>query len=566
MELIKPYGGYLKELYLTAIDSSVEKVNLRDYPSWDMTPQQLRDLELLLSGAFSPLEGFMTQFDYESVVSDMRLVNGTFWPVPVTFEVNQSFIEKIKAGSRIALLDQTGVPIAVMEVSEIWTSNAEYQTGMIFHQSKQLKSDETNVETFCLAGRVYGLEASKYNQDSSWSRNGPAEQRALFHQLGWNSVVGFQLTNVMHRAQVEFASNVTKQFGANLLLQAMVGEFKLGDINHFSRMRCYEYVVNEFSDQSVLLNHLPLSFSRIGPREAMCLAIVSRNYGCACVIIEQNHSGQESNLDCENLLISDESLKIIEKFKKELGVEIINFPKMVYLEKRGQFCPVDQVGSNEMAQYLSEDELKRRLRKGVSIPSWFTYPKILSELRKIHPPLSKMGFTVFLTGLSGSGKSTIANALTTKLMQIGARAITLLDGDVVRKHLSSELGFSKEHRNINILRIGYVASEITKNGGVAICAPIAPYTVTRRQVRDMIDRLGGFVEVYVATPLETCEQRDRKGLYAKARAGLIKEFTGISDPYEVPEKPEIKIDTRNCTPNEAADLIVVNLKKMGFIK
>jgi sulfate adenylyltransferase len=566
LKLIKPYGGYLKELYLSAIDSSTEKVNIRDYPSWNMTSQQLRDIELLLSGAYSPLEGFMTQSDYESVLGDMRLANGIFWPVPLTFEVNQLFVEKIKAGSRIALLDETGVSIAVMVISEIWISNSEYQTGMIFHQTKRLKSDETKEEVYCLAGRVYGLEAPKYNQDPKWSRNSPAEQRALFQQLGWNSVVGFQLTNVMHRAHVEFASNITKQFRAHLLLQAMVGDVKPCDIDHFSRMRCYEYVIEELPDQSVMLNHLPISFSRIGPREAMCLAIVSRNYGCARVIIEQKHSRQESNLDFENPLILDESLKVIEKYKMELGVEIINFPKMVYLEKRGQFCPVNQVGNDEMAQYLSGDELKRRLRKGASIPSWFTYPKVLRELRKIHPSLSRMGFTVFLTGLSGSGKSTIANALTAKLMQIGERVITLLDGDVVRKHLSSELGFSKEHRNINILRIGYVASEITKNGGVAICAPIAPYTVTRRQVRDMIERLGGFVEVYVATPLETCEQRDRKGLYAKARAGLIREFTGISAPYEVPEKPEIKIDTRNCSPDEAAELIVVNLKKMGFIK
>ena len=206
-----------------------------------------------------------------------------------------------------------------------------------------------------------------------------------------------------------------------------------------------------------------------------------------------------------------------------------------------------------------------RDREGRDIPSWFTYPEVAAELRTSYPPRSHQGFTVLFTGLSGAGKSTIASILLTKLLEEGGRPVTLLDGDLVRKNLSSELGFSKEHRDINIRRIGWVASEITRNGGIAICAPIAPYEAIRQEVRSLVEPLGGFILVHLSTPLDVCESRDRKGLYAKARSGLLKEFTGVSDPYEVPERAEVRIDTSRLSAEAAADLVLLHLRAEGYL-
>jgi sulfate adenylyltransferase len=256
----------------------------------------------------------------------------------------------------------------------------------------------------------------------------------------------------------------------------------------------------------------------------------------------------------------------MEQFRDELGIGMVPFKEMVFVEERGQYAPTGEVAETETVLKLSGTEVRRRLQEGIDIPEWFSYPEVVAELRRSRPPRSRQGFTVLFTGLSGSGKSTVAHALLNKLMELGGRPVTLLDGDIVRKHLSSELGFSKEHRELNIQRIGFVASEITKNGGIALCAPIAPYTSTRRTVRQMIEEKGGFVEVHVATPLEVCEARDRKGLYARARRGEIQNFTGISDPYEEPENPEIRIDTQDCTPDEAAHQIVLKLEHLGYIK
>jgi sulfate adenylyltransferase len=238
---------------------------------------------------------------------------------------------------------------------------------------------------------------------------------------------------------------------------------------------------------------------------------------------------------------------------------------MAYVEDKDSYMPQDEVPEDSRVLSISGTELRRRLAEGLEIPEWFTYPEVAKELQKSHPPRRRQGFTVFFTGLSGAGKSTIANVLLVKLLEMGGRPVTLLDGDIVRKNLSSELGFSKEHRDINIRRIGYVASEITKNGGIAVCAPIAPYDRVRKEVREMIEPLGGFILVFTATPIDVCEQRDRKGLYAKARAGQIKEFTGISDPYEEPEDCEVAIDTTDLNPDEAAQEILLHLEQQGYI-
>jgi sulfate adenylyltransferase len=315
-----------------------------------------------------------------------------------------------------------------------------------------------------------------------------------------------------------------------------------------------------------MLSLLPLAMRMGGPREAMWHAIIRKNYGCTHLIVGRDHAGPGKDSKGEDFYGPYDAQALLKEYADELDITMVPFQLMVYAENRAQYVPVDDTTDDDTVLNISGTELRRRLAEGLDIPEWFSFPDVVEELRRTHPPRHMQGFTVFFTGLSGSGKSTIANALMTKLMEIGGRPVSLLDGDIVRKNLSSELGFSKEHRNLNITRIAYVASEITKNRGIAICAPIAPYASTRRVVRDTISPVGGFLEIHVATSLEVCEARDRKGLYAKARAGIIKEFTGISDPYEVPENAEMVIDTVSISPDLAAHRILVKLEAMGYIR
>jgi sulfate adenylyltransferase len=340
---------------------------------------------------------------------------------------------------------------------------------------------------------------------------------------------------------------------------------KPGDVDHFTRVRCYEAVMRHYPDQTTAMALLHLAMRMAGPREALWHALIRRNHGCTHFVVGRDHAGPGKNSQGEDFYGPYDAQELVTKHADEIGIEMVPFQAMVYVQERAQYVPINEVKDDETKLNISGTELRRRLREGLEIDEWFSYPDVVAELRKTHPPRDKQGFTLFFTGLSGSGKSTIANAVMVKLLEAGGRPVTLLDGDLVRKNLSSELSFSKEHRDLNILRIGYVASEITKNGGIAICAPIAPYTSTRSQVRDMIEPLGGFLEIHVATSLEVCENRDRKGLYAKARAGLIKEFTGIDDPYETPESPELVIDTVDMSPDEAAHKILLKLESMGLL-
>ena len=370
----------------------------------------------------------------------------------------------------------------------------------------------------------------------------------------------------MHRAHQELTFRAAKEMEANLLIHPVVGMTKPGDVDHFTRVRCYEQVLHHYPDQTTMLSLLPLAMRMAGPREALWHALIRKNYGCTHFIVGRDHAGPGVDSNGKPFYGPYDAQELMQSYADELDITMVPFKNMVYVEDRAEYQPQDEVAEGTEILQISGTELRRRLREGLEIPEWFSFPEVIAELRKTHPPRYRQGFTVFFTGLSGSGKSTIANALMVKLLELGGRQITLLDGDIVRKNLSSELGFSKEHRDLNILRIGYVASEITKNGGIALCAPIAPYSATRRLVRDLIEPVGGFLEVHVATPLEVCESRDRKGLYAKARAGLIKGFTGIDDPYENPDDPEMRIDTTNLTPDLAAHRIVIKLESMGFIR
>ena len=340
---------------------------------------------------------------------------------------------------------------------------------------------------------------------------------------------------------------------------------KPGDVDHYTRVRCYLALLPHYPQHMVTLSLLPLAMRMGGPREAVWHAIIRKNYGCTHFIVGRDHAGPGVDTKGNPFYGPYDAQEMLTKYSDELGVSMVPFKMMVYLPRRDTYIPMDKVSESDETLSISGTELRSRLAESREIPDWFTFPEVAEELTKTYPPRTKQGFTVFFTGLSGSGKSTIAKALLVTLLEMGGRPVTLLDGDIVRKNLSSELGFSKEHRDINIKRIGFVASEITKNSGIAICAPIAPYDNIRREVRSLIEPMGGFILVHASTPLEVCEQRDRKGLYAKAREGIIKEFTGISDPYETPEDADLAIDTTDVSPEEAVRTILLHLEHEGYI-
>jgi len=565
----EPHGDELKQLYLTETAAEQEKQRARDYRSWDLTARQLSDVELILNGAFSPLEGFLTETEYKQVVRDMRLPSGVLWPIPVTLDVSPEFAGSTSKDEFIALRDPEGVLIATMEVSDIWEPDKAEEASGVFgtqddhHPGVHYLMHRTG--KMYLGGKLRGVEPPT-SYAFKLLRDSPAELRGRFRKLGWRKVVAFQTRNPMHRAHHDMTLRAARDTEANLLIHPVIGMTRPGDVDHYTRVRCYEHMLKYYPEQTTALSLLNLAMRMAGPREALWHAIIRKNYGCTHFIVGRDHAGPGTDADGKSYYEPYAAQALLKEYEGEIGVTMVPFKEMVYVEEKAQFLPVDEVEPGMQAFKISGTELRRRLREGLEIPEWFSYPEIVEELRKSHPPRHKQGFTVFFTGLSGSGKSTIANALFAKLLELGGRRVTMLDGDLVRKHLSSELGFSREHRDINILRIGWVASEITRHGGIAICAPIAPYAATRRRVREMVEEGGAFIEIYVATPIEVCEQRDRKGLYAKARAGVIKEFTGISDPYEVPANPEMVIDTRALTPDLAAHRILVKLESLGYIK
>lgn len=565
----QPHGGDLKNLYLSADAASKEQDAAREYASWDLTERQLCDIELLLNGAFSPLEGFLNQADYDSVVARMRLTSDVLWPMPITLDVSEEFSSKIKSGDKVALRDLEGVVIATIEVGDIWTPNKKIEAESVYGSSDEAHPAVHYLNNIAnpvyVGGKLAGIEVPTH-YDFKHLRDGPAEMRDRFQKLGWRKVVAFQTRNPMHRAHQELTLRAARDVEANLLIHPVVGMTKPGDVDHFTRVRCYEHILDRYPDQTTMLSLLPLAMRMGGPREAMWHAIIRKNFGCTHLIVGRDHAGPGKDSNGEDFYGPYDAQALLKEHADELDITMVPFQLMVYAENRAQYLPIDETSDDDTVLNISGTELRRRLAEGLDIPEWFSFPDVVEELRRTHPPRHQQGFTVFFTGLSGSGKSTIANALMTKLMEIGGRPVSLLDGDIVRKNLSSELGFSKEHRDLNVTRIGYVASEITKNRGIAICAPIAPYTSTRRVVREMISLVGGFLEIHVSTSLEVCEARDRKGLYAMARAGTIKEFTGISDPYEIPENAEMAIDTVGITPDLAAHRILVKLEAMGFIR
>lgn len=564
-----PHGGRLIGPIVGPDRRTELQVASRDWPSCVLTPRQLCDLELLLNGGFSPLQGFLSRADWESVCDSMRLASGLIWPIPVTLDVPENLACKLDSNRTLALRDAEGVLLAALHVDEVWQSDRLAEAEMVYgttnaeHPGVAYLLQKTN--PWYVGGRIEGIELP-HHYDFAGLRPTPTELRAEFSRLGWDKIVAFQTRNPMHRAHCELTLRAMNDANASLLIHPVVGLTKPGDVDYFTRVRCYQALLAHYPPETVKLALLPLAMRMAGPREAVWHAIIRKNYGCTHLIVGRDHAGPGKDSTGKAFYDSYAAQELLKQHEAELGVRMVPFRMMVYLQDEDRYVPEDEVNDGKRALNISGSELRRNLSEGKPIPSWFTFPEIARELQQTYLPRQKQGFTVFFTGLSGAGKSTLANALLVKLLETGGRPVTLLDGDVVRKHLSSELGFSKEHRDINIRRIGFVASEITKNGGIALCAPIAPYESVRKEVRNMVASYGGFILVHVATPLAVCEQRDRKGLYAKARAGIIAHFTGVSDPYETPKDADIVIDTADTQPEEAVATILDHLAQKGFIK
>jgi len=566
--LIQPHGGTLVNLYVDEARATELKEQSRDWPSWDLTPRQFCDLELLMNGGFSPLRGFLTKAEYEGVRDDMRLPDGTLWPMPITLDVPEDVAKGLEPGGKLALRDMEGYTLAVLNVEDVWQPDLKAEAEKVFgttnteHPAVGYLMNQTN--PWYVGGKLEGVKAPTH-YDFVEYRLTPRQVRERFASLGWVKVVAFQTRNPMHRAHQELTFRAAADLEANLLIHPVVGMTKPGDVDHYTRVRCYQAITKHYPHNTAMVSLLPLAMRMGGPREAVWHAIIRKNHGCTHLIVGRDHAGPGKDSKGNPFYGPYDAQELLQQHEEELGIAMVPFKMMVYVPDRDAYMPVDELDEDTKTLSISGTELRERLATGREIPEWFSFPEVVQELRRTYPPRSKQGFTVFFTGLSGSGKSTIANVLLVKLLEMGGRPVTLLDGDIVRKNLSSELGFSKEHRDINIRRIGFVASEITKNGGIAICAPIAPYDNIRQENKALISRGGGYILVHVATSLEVCEQRDTKGLYAKTRAGIIKEFTGISDPYEVPEDADLKIDTVDTTPEQCAQQVILHLEKEGYI-
>ena len=569
LEMITPpHGGTLTRLLVPPQRRQELTAASRDWASWDLTPRQLCDMELLLCGAFSPLSGFMGRADYQRVCQEMRLADGTFWPLPVALDVSEQLARALEPGAPLCLRDPEGVVLAVLHVQDVWRAELDQEAEQVYgtaseeHAGVRLLRRQTN--PWYVGGELEGLQAPLHH-DFRLLRHTPAEVRRVFQRRGWRRVMAYQTRNPIHRMHLEFIQRAAREHQTNLLVHPVVGMTKPGDVDHFTRVRCYMAVQTRFRPNTMMLSLLNLSMRMAGPRETLLHAIIRRNYGCSHLLVGRDHAGPGPDAKGQAFYEPYAAQELLQQHQQELGISMVPIKELVYAHDLSRFCTRDEVPAGSRVSPFSGSEIRSRLSQGQPLQSWASYPEVITELKKTYPPRHRQGFTIFFTGLSGAGKSTLANVLLDMLLEYGGRPVTLLDGDIVRKNLSSELTFSREHRDLNIMRIGFVASEITKNKGIAICAPIAPYDQVRKEVRELIAPLGGFILVHVATPLSVCEERDRKGMYAKARAGLIKGFTGIDDPYEEPEDAELVVDTTNVTPDPCVQQILLYLEKEGYL-
>ncbi len=563
-----PHGGTLIDLRVDAQRAALLKQIAMELPDVVLNERQMCDFELLAAGALSPLTGFMVQADHAPVCDRMRLADGSLWPIPICLDVSETRARRLEVGQSVALRDPEGFLLGVMHLADIWPAVVEKEAEAVYGT---LDRSHPGVDYLLKrSGSVYlggpiEVISLPIHYDFKQIRQTPSEVRAQYQRLGWQRVVGFSTRNPVHRPQFELTLAAMRKARGNLLLLPFVGVTRPEDIDHFTRVRCYREIIGRYPPETAMLNLLPLAVRLAGPRNALLHTIIAKNFGCTHFIVGRDHGSPGLDRYGHPFYDCRQTRELAESMAEELGIGILSFEEMCYLPYEDEYRFVDQVPQATQTLRLSGSDIRARLRNGRRIPEWASFPEVVAELQRAWPPPRRQGFTVFLTGLSGAGKSTIAKVLYSRFLEIGDRPVTLLDGDIVRHNLSSELSFSKEHRDLNVRRIGFVASEITKNRGIAICAPIAPYAATRREIRSTIEGYGGFIEIHVSTTLAVCEQRDRKGMYAKAKAGLIKGFTGVDDPYEVPENPELRIDTEALTPDEAAQEVLLYLGQRGFI-
>ena len=543
---------------------------MNNIKSLTLTDRQTCDLEMLLDGSFYPLDSFMNEEDYNSVLSSMRLANKKLFPIPITLDVDEKFYRTLKLEDKVELRNKEGFLIAVLKVESLWKPNLKKEAELVYGTTDPFHPAVNYLinigKEFYIGGKIKKVMLPNH-YDYKKYRLSPNDVKKEFKNLGWDKIIAFQTRNPLHRAHFEMTVRSMKNLNANLFLHPVVGQTKPGDIDYFTRVRCYELIIKRYPKKRALLAILPLAMRMGGPREAILHALIRKNYGCTHLIIGRDHAGPGLNSKGRPFYSPFEAQELVKKFERELEIKMIPFQFMVYIPVEKKFRELKNVNKNIEYETISGTKLRGMLDNDLPIPDWFSYTEVIDELKRANPPSHKKGFTIFFTGLSGSGKSTIANGLLNRLLEMGDRSISLLDGDVIRTHLSSELGFSKKHRSINVRRIGYVASEITKNGGIAICAPIAPYEKDRAENRKLISRFGGYFEVFISTPLEKCEERDSKGLYKLARKGVIEQFTGISDPYEVPVSPDLILNSDGqATPNTLIDEIIKMLIDKEYLK
>ncbi len=560
-----PYGGELVNLLVEGEEreSLIERAG--HYPSLQLSDRNLCDLELLAVGGFSPLDRFMGEADYKRVLTEMRLDNGTLFPIPITLTINKEDLPVREEW--ITLRDSRNYVIAVMRLEDVFRWNPLREARLVFGTTDSrhpLVSEMEQWGDFCISGELKGLNLPTH-YDFMEIRRTPAQTRALLEELGNEKVVAFQTRNPMHRVHEALTKRAVERVGGSLLIHPVVGLTKPGDVDHYTRVRVYKALTaTYYDDYDAVLSLLPLAMRMGGPREALWHAIIRRNYGATHFVVGRDHAGPGKDSSGKPFYGPYEAQTMMAQYGEEIGVEAVTFQELVYVPDEDRYVSREDAPEGAETAYISGTQVREEyLANGKTLPSWFTRPETADILRQSYPPRDKQGLCLWFTGLSGAGKSTIANVLTAMLLEHG-RQVTLLDGDVVRTHLSKGLGFSKEDRDTNIMRIGFVAGEIARQNGTVVCAAISPYRNTRNAAREMVGE-GRFIEIFVDTPLEVCEERDVKGLYAKARRGEIKGFTGIDDPYEAPQHPEIHLETVGKTPEDNAREIVQYLEERGFL-
>ena len=566
IELNKPYGGELVNLVAEGKERDALLAEANTLPSLQLSDRSVHDLELLAVGAFSPLRGFMGQADYEGVLKDMRLANGTLWPIPITLPVADD--APVQAGASVALRNSKNDLLAVMRVAEVYPWNLEREATAVAGKNDPrhpLVAEMAGWGKRYVAGPLHVLNLPRY-YDFAELRLTPAQVRARLAELGSPKVVAFQTRNPLHRSHEELTKRAATTVGGSLIINPVVGLTKPGDVDHYTRVRVYKALVEHHYDRKkTMLALLPLAMRMAGPREAIWHAIIRRNHGASHFIVGRDHAGPGKDSEGKPFYGPYDAQELAKTHSKEIGMGIIPFQEMVYLPDEDRYEENDKVPAGARTLAISGTQVRDDfLAKGKPLPPWFTRPETAAILAEMSPPQHEQGFCIWFTGLSGAGKSATAEALTSLLLERG-RQITVLDGDVVRTHLSKGLGFSREDRDTNIHRIGYVAAEIARHGGAVVCAAVSPYRAARNRCRTMVgpDR---FIEVFVDTPIEVCEQRDIKGLYAKARRGEVKGFTGVDDPYEAPHNPELVLDTVKQDVEENARRILGHLVERGFVR